>query len=246
VFRLLSSPGAAPASSAQVTVPKLVGLSFEAAQSAAAAQGLTVTRAAFASSSETQDTVLQQDPPAGATVAAGTTISLTLSRGSDTAVVPNLIGQTEQQAVNLLFAAGLQAGTRTEDFDPSIPVGSVIAQDPGAGVVVTKGLAVNYVVSKGPEPTPSPTPSPTPTPTPTPTPEPTPAPIPVGDYRCVPLPLAEAQILSDGFKVGTINGSKQPDWIVVAQDPAAGTTAPPGSKIDLTDVDPSAAPTPCP
>src|SRR5687768_18568398 len=39
-------------------------------------------------------------------------------------------------------------------------VGLVVTQVPAPGVVVAKGTAVDYVISKGPEPTPSPTPTP--------------------------------------------------------------------------------------
>jgi serine/threonine-protein kinase len=192
VFRLLSTgaPAATPGSSVQVTVPNLVGLSFDDAQSSATAVGLQVTRAAFATSDQAVDTVLQQDPPAGSVAQAGDTISLTVAKGADTAIVPDLLDKTESEALNLIFAAGLSIGTRTEDFDPSIPAGSVIDQDPRAGTVVTKGLAVNYVVSKGPEPTPTPTPTPAPTPTPTPKPTPTPTPEPTPPPTPEPTPAA--------------------------------------------------------
>jgi eukaryotic-like serine/threonine-protein kinase len=243
VFRLLSSPGATPGPSSQVTVPNLVGLSFDSAQTTAGAQGLSVTRAAFASSDQAENTVLSQDPPAGTVVQAGTTISLTLARGTDTTIVPSLLDQPESAALNLILQAGLQVGIRTEEFDPSIVAGSVIDQDPQPGLSVTRGLAVNYVVSKGPEPTPSPTPTPTPSPTPTPTPAPTPVPLTVGDYRCVALTIAEAQVAVDGFTLGTVTPGAQPDWIVTGQNPAPGTKAPPGSKVNL---DAEAAPATCP
>jgi eukaryotic-like serine/threonine-protein kinase len=194
VFKLLSGTGPAPApspSAGQVAVPDLVGMTFDQAQTAAQALGLDVTRFAFATPAATDqpvDTVLAQDPPAGTNVPPGSSINLTLSLGSVTAIVPDLLGKTESEALNLIFAAGLQIGTRTEDFDPLIPVGSIIDQDPQGGLVVTKGLLVNYVVSKGPEPTPTPTPTPAPTPTPTPAPTPTPTPAPTPTSAPTPEP----------------------------------------------------------
>jgi beta-lactam-binding protein with PASTA domain len=250
IFKLLSggAPAATPGPS-QVVVPELVGHTFDDAQLTATGLGLLVERTAFATSDQAADTVLSQDPPAGTGVAPGTTIRLTMALGSDTATVPDLFAKTESEAVTLIVTAGLQVGVRTEDFDPSIPAGSVIDQDPAAGFVVTKGLAVNYVVSKGPAPTPTPTPAPTPTPTPTPapTPTPTPAPVLVGDYRCMSLQDAEQALQNDGFKIGTVTavggGTPSLGDIVVAEDPTPGALVPPGSKINLT-VDP--APPTCP
>ena len=82
-------------------------------------------------------------------------------------------------ALQAISDAGLRVGMRTEEFDPTVPAGQVARQNPTAGIVVAKGTAVDYVISKGPEPSPSPSPTPSPTPTPTPTPVPTPAPTPV-------------------------------------------------------------------
>jgi hypothetical protein len=188
VFRLLSGPAPSPAASSQVIVPNLVGLSFDDAQTTAEGLGLVVARAAFATSDLAVDTVLAQDPAAGTAVEPGATINLTLVQGSETVVVPTIRNLTESAAVNLIFTSGLQVGTRTEAYDPVIPLGSVIDQDPAPGLVVTKGLAVDYVVSRGPEPTPSPTPTPTPTPAPTPTPTPAPTPTPTPAPTPTPTP----------------------------------------------------------
>ena len=114
-----------------------------------------------------------------------------------------------------------------------------MSQDPGPGQLVARRTAVNYVVSKGPEPTPTPAPTPPPTPTPRPTEPPvtappTPAPITVGEYRCTILALSESQIDADGFTVGSVSGPNAPDSIVIAQDPAPGLKRAAGSPIDLT------------
>ncbi|HET9680577.1 MAG TPA: protein kinase, partial [Candidatus Limnocylindrales bacterium] len=156
VFKLLNSPTGPPPASAQVTVPNFVGMTYDQAQTTAADYGLQVSRAAFATADAAVDTVLSQNPPAGTAVGQGSTVALTLAAGTDTVVVPDLKGRTESDALNLIFSSGLGIGSRTEAYDPTVPVGSIISQDPGAGLVVTKGLLVDYVVSKGPEPTPTP------------------------------------------------------------------------------------------
>ncbi len=242
-FRFLAG-GPQPSPQQGVLVPSLIGRTFEQAEADAAAAGLEVVRFAFEPSDEADGTVLAQDPEAGATVERGSVIKLTLALGDETVTVPDLRGRTESEGLNLIAAAGLTIGSRTEEFDPLIPAGSIVSQDPGPGLVVTKGIDVNYIVSKGLEPTPTPTPSPTPSPTPAPTPTPTAAPTPtptpgprnVGDYRCKTLADATVAIAADGFILGVVSGPET--GLVVAQAPAPGTSQPFGAAIDLTLEDP--------
>lgn len=71
---------------------------------------------------------------------------------AETTTVPDLVGLTEAEIPALLTAANLTTGTRTEEFDAVIPLGSVVSQSPAAGATVDVGSAVSYVISKGPAP----------------------------------------------------------------------------------------------
>ena len=247
---LTGGPGETPGPD-QVEVPDLVDMTFEDAQRAAEAEGLEVERTAFEDSDKPPDTVLSQDPEAGTNVDIGSVIKLTLAQGAQTATVPDLRLRTESEAITLIVEAGFVAGTRTEEFDALVPIGSVVSQDPRAGLTATEGIEINYVISKGPEPSPSPSPTPTPTPTPEitpaptppPTPEPTPPPTPgprnVGNYLCMTLAEATAAITGDGFTVGTLTGPTSGK--VVAQDPAPGVNRAFGTPINLTFEDPAAS-----
>ena len=244
VFRLLSGPGATPV--AQVTVPNFVGQPLPAAQALAAQNGIVLdsTATAPAPSGVPPSQVLAQDPPAGTKIDKGGTVKLTIAVGPTTIAVPDLRGRTEIEAFNLLITARLQPGSKTEAFDPIVPAGSVISQNPAAGVLVNEGTPIAYVLSKGPEPSPSPSPSPSPTPTPTPTPPPTPpptptptptpAPIPVGDYRCMTVADAKSQIASDGFSVKVLPAAAPDEWIVSGQSPDAETNEAPGSQVTIS------------
>jgi serine/threonine-protein kinase len=223
-------------------------MTFEQARVAAQDAGLEVAQVAVVEASAVVGTVVSQDPSAGETVDGGSTIDLTMAKSADFTAVPNLRLLTESEALNVLFDADLRPGARTDAFDPIVPLGSVVSQEPFAGQAVAPQTPINYVVSKGPEPTPSPEPTPVPTPVPTPTPPPpptepppppptptpTPEPLEVGDYRCVTLANAAFQIDNDGFEVGSVSGPNDPDAVVIAQDPAQGAELPPGSEIDLT------------
>jgi serine/threonine-protein kinase len=251
VFRLLSSPGAPVA---QVTVPNFVGQSLAQAQAFATQNGIVLSPTASAApSGVTADTVLSQVPAAGTKIDKGGTVNLVVAAGAQTVAVPNLVNKSETDAFNLLAAAGLQLGPKTEAFDPVVPLGIVISQSPPAGVLVNKGTPISYVLSKGPEPSaspppsapPSPTPSPTPTPTPPPpTPTPTPAKITVADYRGMTLAQATKAITDDKLKLGSV--TPQPDCyaaadnsIVVDQHPTPGQKVAQGTAINLVVSDPA-------
>ena len=183
VFQLTSGGGGSASPAPNVVVPNFVNTLIVDATRTADGLGITLT-----STPQDSDlpvgTILSQDPIAGASVASGGTVNVVVAAGVGTVPVPDLRTLTEQQAVQAIADAGLSIGIRSDAFDPLAPVGTVVSQSPSAGVVVAKATAIDYVLSKGPEPsaTPSPTPSPTPTPAPTPTPTPvppTPTPTPV-------------------------------------------------------------------
>ncbi len=90
-----------------------------------------------------------------------------------TIAVPDIVDETEQDGLVELGAAGLTAGDRTRAYSDDIDSGRIVSTDPRAGVVVERGTEVDYVLSRGPEPTPSPTPRKTAKPTPKPTAKPT-------------------------------------------------------------------------
>jgi eukaryotic-like serine/threonine-protein kinase len=225
-------------------VPNFVDKTFAEAQAMAQQSDITVVQAATVSDPTREGRVVAQEPVAGASIPTGAEVKLTVAVGLETVSIPDLRGKTEQEAFALLAAAGLQLGTRTEVFDPIIPTGSVVSQEPGPGIVVNQGTAISYAVSKGPEPSPSPSPSPTPTPTPPPTPPPTPTPTPtpevrtVGDYVCLDLGEAKSQIESDGFTFGGVIPPSAPDdWIVSGQAPDSGAERPVGFPVTVTAVE---------
>jgi eukaryotic-like serine/threonine-protein kinase len=246
VFRLVSGPGK-PAIET-VTVPSFVNMTFDQAKAEASKRGIVVTIGGQdPNSNKPVNTVLAQDPKAGQTIKKGDPVSLTIAVAKAQVQVPGLINRTESDALNLLAQAGLKPGKRADAFDPTIPTGTVIDQNPGEGQPVAPGSAVNYTVSKGPQPTP----------TPTPTPTPPPAQINVGDYRCTTLGEAGSAIEGDSFRVGNVvvdaeSAAANPGYapeegsIVVAQAPAPGAKRRPNSRIDLTVHDPALPLATCP
>jgi beta-lactam-binding protein with PASTA domain len=271
LFRMLTGggsggAGASPSPSAsgvQIVVPSFVNMLYADAETKATGLGLTVARAGSQERTDLPpDTVISQTPAEGTSIDASSPVQLIVSIGKTAVPVPDLHAMPEPDALQLIVTSGLKVGVRSETNDPAVPAGSVVSQQPAAGVVVAPGTAVNYAVSKGPAPTPTPTPAPTatpaptptptpaPTPTPKPTPTPTPAPVNVGEYRCMDVTQSEAALIANGFVLGTVTSSPAGTdpvpgtWIVTAQSPAPGQPHPAGTAINLTAA--ATAPSPCP
>ncbi|MCE5237175.1 PASTA domain-containing protein [bacterium] len=98
---------------------------------------------------------LQQESP-GRRVDAGSTIHVGISRGPKPRV-PDVVGRTMVEARQTLSNAGFGATVTRDEYDNASP-GTVIRQDPSAGVGGVPGTAVSLVVSKGSAPIPPPPP----------------------------------------------------------------------------------------
>jgi hypothetical protein len=94
--------------------------------------------------------VISQNPLAGASVAPGTAVALVVSIGPANVTVPDVVGQTQAAATTAIEGAGLLVGPITMTNSATVPAGSVISQNPSAGVSVAPGSEVLLTVSLGP------------------------------------------------------------------------------------------------
>ena len=134
----------------------LVGLSLSDARSALTAVGLTVAQTIPTDSNQAPGTVLSVSPSPGSILQAGAGVVLQIASGS--LQVPDLVGQTELQAVTTLTQAGFLVRTATT-FDSTQADQIVLAQAPDAGTTQSIGSTVTITVNTQPSPTPSPSPS---------------------------------------------------------------------------------------
>jgi eukaryotic-like serine/threonine-protein kinase len=72
-----------------------------------------------------------------------------LSGGSGEVNTPRLIGLSLQDAEATLAAKGLAVGKVSSAYDPKVPKGSVVDQDPTADILLKRGDTVDLVVSLG-------------------------------------------------------------------------------------------------
>jgi len=68
--------------------------------------------------------------------------------------VPELRGLSEADGISLLIDAGLAPGRRIDRANRDIAAGAIVRTDPAGGAAVPPGSVIDYVLSRGPDPTP--------------------------------------------------------------------------------------------
>jgi serine/threonine-protein kinase len=132
-----------------VTVPSLIGKSFEDAKPVAASYRLSMEKTGQEfSAAYPDDTIVRQDPEPGSRLRVASSIKVFTSKGPLKVKVPSLMGMTVAEARKRLEAAKLALGVETEEDAPP-PSGNIIHQSPEAGTEVISGERVNVWVSSG-------------------------------------------------------------------------------------------------
>ena len=132
----------------QKSVPNVVGKSQNDAKSTLTGQGFSVNVKEI-DGTEAAGTVVDQ-LPAGGKADAGSTVTITVSKGNQV-VVPNLVGMSLDKAKSTLSSAGLSEDGQTHKND-NAAAGTVIDQSVPAGTVKAKGSGVSLTISDGPAP----------------------------------------------------------------------------------------------
>ncbi len=147
---LLTNLNAEPEVTAQV--PNVVGLSQQEATELLTAQGFTDIQVEMVQRSGADvDEVVAQDPEASdeEVPVESTTIRLTVNSGAPPVEVPNVTGDTRQQARQALNDVGLRVGDVTQETSDEFDAGEVIRTSPTAGSEVPENTEVDLVISTG-------------------------------------------------------------------------------------------------
>lgn len=133
-----------------ITVPSFIGMAQPDAVNEIARMNLKSSIAGHASSGQyPRGVILSQEPQSGMRVRAGRQISLVISDGMQTILMPDVRYQSVRDAKLDLSHSRLQV-TKTEYVrNDDIPPDHVISQNPEPGVSVTEGTNVSLLVSKG-------------------------------------------------------------------------------------------------
>jgi tRNA A-37 threonylcarbamoyl transferase component Bud32 len=131
----------------QVVVPDVIGQPSQAARVALEAANLVVSTEGVASTADQKDRVMAANPAANTGVPGGSTVTLLVGAGPESAAVPPLTGRTVAEAGPLLAERGLVLGAQTglSTADPA-QIGKILSSSPAAGEAVPVGTAVAVVV----------------------------------------------------------------------------------------------------
>lgn len=200
----------------EVVVPNVIGQSVSIAQEKLADVGLKINISGYSFSTKVPPNhVLTQSPEAGSSVKQSRTINLTLSKGTEVIVVPELRGLTLREAELQLKNAGLSLGKIDEQYTTDAPQGTIINQNPRTPTQINKGAAVDVTVSKGIAP----------------------KKFLLPDFRGSTLASVRTQLDSLKLKLGTVveaTNDKFPGGVITGQNPEPGTNVDEGSSVNLT------------
>jgi beta-lactam-binding protein with PASTA domain len=205
-----------------VTVPSFIGMAVPDALNDIVRTKLKGTIVGHAPSNQyPKGVVMNQQPTAGMHVRAGRQISLVVSDGVQTILMPDVRYQSLRDASLDLSHARLQLMKTTYARNDDIPPDHVISQYPEPLVSVTQGTAVSLLVSKGGITS-----------------------VKVPDFTGMTIDDARGAAAHDHIKLGQIVWTPlgphgAPHGEVVLQKPAAGTTIGP---YDVVSLDVSAGP----
>ena len=135
----------------EIAMPNLLGKTEADATAALLKVGLIVGEITPIESTYPVGQVVFQEIPAKSMVLEGTVINLQISKGSGIAIVPDLLGKTEAEAVALLNSADLRKGSVTPVYS-SKPAGTIVTQNVVAGTEVDKNTAISFSISLGVDP----------------------------------------------------------------------------------------------
>jgi beta-lactam-binding protein with PASTA domain len=137
-----------------VSVPNLIGKTFDDAKQIAQQQHFTLVESPDSAYSDTmpENQIYEQVPLAGHTIKANKEVTVYRSLGPRLLSVPALVGTTQDYAGKALIQANLPLGIPTQQYSESVPSGVIISQSPEGGSKVARNTAVNFVVSKGRQP----------------------------------------------------------------------------------------------
>ncbi|MFF3210616.1 Stk1 family PASTA domain-containing Ser/Thr kinase [Streptomyces sp. NPDC002886] len=201
-------------SSGQFTkVPNLLGKTEAEAKAQLSASGLGVKRVdrKFSAAFD-KGTVMNTDPAGGKRIRGNGAVTLTISRGPEVVVVPDLKGKPLEAAKAELTSAGLTPGAVTQAFSQDVAQGSVISTNPGGGQKRSLDTVVAMVVSKGRA-------------------------VPVPRVTGISLDQARSTLEGLGLKVETAPeevNSPSPAGTVANQSIGAGSQAAAGDTVTLT------------
>lgn len=135
----------------EVTVPNVSGMKIEEAFTVLSDKNLGVIKRGTESSGlVAPGEIISQQPPAGSAAKVNTDVGVVISSGRSQFVVPNVVNETKENAINKIRGARLEVGNALTLEDNSVPRGNVISQTPIGGTGSDEVIKVDLMISAGP------------------------------------------------------------------------------------------------
>ena len=132
-----------------IEIPDVVGKTESEAQKILEKAGFKVKSETEESDDVEQGKVISQNPGEGEKAGKGATVTIKISKGTNKATVPNLIGMSKSDAKAAIEKAGLKLGEAGEVYSATVAKGNVVDQSIAAGETVDKKTSINIAISKG-------------------------------------------------------------------------------------------------
>jgi serine/threonine-protein kinase len=194
----------------QRVVPAVVGQPVKVAKAILGNQGLSAAEVRK-HSNQAAGIVIHADPSVGSKVDKGATITLTVSTGRSSVIVPNVQGESQKDATAALKQKGLKVTRVVPTPSSSVPDAQAIKTSPAAAQSVPRNTDVTLFMSTGPPQKK--------------------VPGVVGDSEAA----ASSALTGAGFNPSTHTEvtSSAPAGTVVSQDPGPGSSATAGSTVTI-------------
>jgi serine/threonine-protein kinase len=201
-----------------VAVPDVTGMRFAAARAILEDRGFVVVDPPLSEPAEDHPdevpgTVVAQDPQADEEVAEGTEVTLTIVARPEQVEIPDLEGESPEDAAAALEELGLVPVGPVSQASDTIEEGLVIGTQPPAGTSVDPESEVTIIVSSGS------------------------GQVEVPDVRCLPVDAALNQLDNEGLE-GFVSEERRPTScptpdMVAEQTPLPGSFLDPGDTVTL-------------
>ncbi|MDF2875724.1 MAG: prkC, partial [Sporomusa sp.] len=199
----------------EVTVPDIVGKQVDTARNILISNNLRVVVSDAFSDKVPAGYVISQQPEPGTTVKEQRTITVIVSKGGEVTVVPDLRGLNRRDAELQIKNSGLKLGRVDEQFAEDTPQDTVISQNPRPPAQITKGTAIDIVISKGAGP----------------------KKVILPDFQGSLLSTVTTQLESMKLKQGKVTetlNDKYPPGTIIGQNPPPATEVAEGTAIDFS------------
>lgn len=135
-----------------VNVPDVSNKPIAEARSELQAAGFTIgTETEVYNPDVEAGNVVSTDPAAGVQAAKGSSVNITISKGTEQVTVPDLRGMSADEAQRVLASYGLNGQQGDTVFSDDVEENRVAKQDIAAGTTAYKGDTITFHLSKGPE-----------------------------------------------------------------------------------------------